>query len=181
MPKINEIESAWLNFVQSAIGLNFPDHTAIFSQQDGPRPDKPYLTLKLTGPFRVTTTDPRTFDSDSNTFKFAGYRRFNLSIQSYGLENLDVLDEIILGTQDPEYKSILKDCDIGIESRGNVTDITSLISTKWEKRGSLDISFITSKIKLTNIGLIESAEIDGEVENADGSKTIINKFTVPEP
>jgi len=178
---MSDIELAWFNFVTASILTDFPDHKVIFSEGDGPRPQKPYVTLKITGPNRVTITDPRRYNSDADKFRFEGHRRYNLSLQSYGVDHTDVLDEIILGTQDPDLKQVLKDCDIGVEIRGNVTDITSLVSTAWEKRGSLDISFLASKIKLTNIEPVESAEIDGEMSRADDTKIIVNKFTVPEP
>jgi len=181
MSSRTEIENAWFSFVSAAILANFPDYKVIIAEDNGPRPDKPYLTMKITGPNRVTTTDPKVYDEDEEKFKFVAHRRYNISFQSYGLDHTDVLDEIILGTMDPEFRSLLRECDIGVEIRGNITDITGLVSTAWEKRGSLDISFLTSKIKLTNIGPIESAEIDGEMARQDDTKIIVNKFTVPEP
>ena len=181
MPKLSEIENTWVAFVKASIADDFPNHNVILAEQDGPRPQKPYLTIKITGPFRVMTTDPKKYNVAADKFRFESWRRFNASFQSYGLEHTDVLDEIILQTQSPDFKKILKDCDIGVELRGSVVDITGLVSTSWEKRGSLDISFLASKIKLTNIGTIESAEIDGEMVKEDDTKIIVNKFTVPEP
>jgi len=181
MATLEEIENAWVKFTKAAILADFPNHSVILSEQDGSRPAKPYITIKITGPNRVMETDPKVFDETSQTFKFVGRRRYNVSFQSYGLNHTDVLDDIIIGSQNLEFNTTLKQCDIGIEIRGNITDISSTVSTAWEKRGSLDISFLASKIKLTNIGPIESAEIDGKAIKPDATEIIIDKFTVPEP
>ena len=181
MPKLLEIENTWLNFINTAINADFPNHTVIHAEPNAPRPNKPYLTLKISGPNRVMITDPKKYNAATDKFRFETQRRYNISIQSYGVEHTDVLDEIILGTQDPDLKQVLKDCDIGVELRGNVTDITGLVSTGWEKRGSLDISFLASKIKLTEIEPVESAEISGEIIKEDETKINVNKFTVSEP
>lgn len=176
-----QLETAWFNFVSIAIKDEFPDHSVIFAESDGPRPDKPYLTLKVTGPARVTTTDPKVYNADADKFRFETWRRYNLSIQSYGVSHLDVLDDIILGSQNPDFKQNLTDCDIGVEIRGNIIDLSDKHSTGWERRGSLDISFLASKIKLTNIGTIESTEISGEMVKANDDKINVDKFTVSEP
>ena len=181
MSKLEEIENTWLAFVSAAIIKDFPNHNVIHAQPNAPRPTKPYLTLKITGPNRVMITDPKKYNAAADKFRFETHRRYNISFQSYGVEHTDVLDEIILGTQDPDLKEVLKNCDIGVEIRGNVTDITGLVSTGWEKRGSLDISFLASKIKLTDIGPVESAEISGEVIKEDDTKINVNKFTVSGP
>lgn len=178
--RVDELNLAWLNFIKAAILSDYPDHTVIFAERDGPRPNKPYLTLKINGPFRVTITDSRKFNEETETFEYQGHRRYSLSVQSYGIDHLDVLDDILIGTQNPEHNHLLKAWDIGIENRGNIIDISDRVSTAWEKRGSLDISFLSSKIKNTNIGIIETVEIGGEVANGDDEK-IINTFTVPEP
>ena len=181
MPKLLEIENTWLGFIVAVISNDFPNHKVIFAEPNAPRPTKPYLTLKITGPNRVMIIDPRRYNAAADKFRFETQRRYNVSFQSYGVEHTDVLDEIILGTQDPDFKEILKNCDIGVEIRGNVIDITGLVSTGWEKRGSLDISFLASKIKLTEIEPVESAEISGEIIKEDETKINVNKFTVSEP
>ncbi len=63
MPKVSEIENSWFNFVKVAIARDFPNHSVIFSEGNGPRPAKPYLTLKINGPFRVTETDPKIYNA----------------------------------------------------------------------------------------------------------------------
>ncbi len=181
MPKLVEIENTWLDFIKTVISVDFPNHKVIFAEPNAPRPTKPYLTLKITGPNRVMITDPKKYNVAADKFRFETQRRYNLSIQSYGVDHTDILDEIILGTQNPDFKQVLKDCDIGVEIRGNVIDITGLVSTAWEKRGSLDISFLASKIKLTDIGTVESAEISGEITKEDDTKINVNKFTVSGP
>lgn len=181
MPKLTEIQGAWFAFVKETIKTDFAGHNIIHAEPNAPRPQKPYLTLKITGPNRVFITDPLKHNATADKFQFEGQRRYNISIQSYGVDHTDVLDDIVIGTQNPDLNQILKDCDIGVEIRGNVSDITGLVSTAWEKRGSLDISFLASKIKLTEIENINSAVIEGEAIKEDETKIIIEKFTVSGP
>lgn len=168
------ILTAWRNFCNNVLPAD-ENWTVVYSEEisgrDAPRPQKPYLTLKIiSGPRKVHEDDLR--KNDDGTFEIVGQRAFTLSLQAYGPNCLDRLDDLSIALDDPDHFYQLKqDADIAVTNRGNVLDVSTKLATGYEKRGSLDIVFNSSKNKVTEIDRIEGVEISGEVN--DEVKTVI--------
>ena len=159
------IEQAWLDYCNTVLNSDpVPENNiwtvtlAEASQGNGgPRPQKPYVTLKIiSGPGRITIDDELRNKENTDEFYLVGQRSYTLSIKSYGAEYIDGLSDITTCFDDPDIVQQLKnDADISVTNKGTVSDISGVLETGYEKRGTLDIFFNSSNNKLTSIGPIE--------------------------
>ncbi len=182
-----EIYQAWIDYCK----LVLPEWTITRAEQmtgkDGPRPDKPYLTLKIiAGPGRLAIDDnliPIAGTDDS--FNMTSLRSSTLSIRSFGRndyeEHIDALELLSTCLSDPDKNVPLKkDNKIGIGIRGPVVELNGLVETGYEHQGSVDIGFNSVHNKVANIGSIENVEVSGSISgnaNDDPIETnsVINK------
>lgn len=163
-----QIILAWINYAREVL----PEHWTItraesISGNDGPRPPKPYVTLKIiSGPRQPTLDDVNIYDEQSESFYLVGFRGYTISFKSYGEGFSDALEEISTYLDDPEFSAILKqEADIAITSKGNVVDISAQLETGYERRASLDITFNSSNNKKSRVGLIEKVEVKGSISS----------------
>ena len=183
-----QIEDSWFTFANTNTP---PEVTVIFSDQvsgeQGPRPKKPFITIKLlTGPIAKNFDDLR-FKGDLGppeennvAYNLAGIRQNTVSLQAFGVGSQDNLALLQTLVDDPVAKQVLKTgADIAIVSRGQVLDVSELIDVGFERRHVLDIVFNTSSKVETVPGSIEKASISGKLKKADGSEIEIDEFEVP--
>lgn len=182
----DKIIQTWLDYCRKVLPEEWTVTRAeSVSGKDGPRPPKPYLTLKIiSGPRKLTLDDNVCFNGKSEgsrNFNLVGIRGYTLSIKSFGIDYIDALEDVSTCLDDPDLNTFLKqEADIAITNKGDVIDVSALLETGYERRGSLDIIFNSSKNKETSIGLIENVEVSGSISsngNEDPIETsnIINK------
>lgn len=183
---LDTIIQAWIDFCRNALPAEWTVTRAEeVTGKDAPRPQGPYITLKIiSGPRPITLDDYKVFNGQeegNDNFDICGQRAYTLSINAFRSGNNDALSRILALLDVPQYYEQLKeDADIAVTNRGSVVDISSLLDTGFEGRSALDIEF-NSSIKVSNIGvgLIESVQVEGELETEDGriinTSDIINK------
>ena len=182
------IYQAWLDYCRAVLPNEWTlTRAESISGKDGPRPAKPYLTLKLlSGPSKKTIDDPLVFNGEiegEKNFDLVGIRGYTLSIQAFGREekdeHVDALEDISTCLDDPDLKQILRDkANIGISSKGDVLDLSSLVETGFEGKASLDIAFNSSNNKETNVGLIENVEVSGQSSQNANEDPINSSITI---
>jgi len=173
--KTSTIQKAWYDYLNSVL----PEEvTVVFAEEleneGGPRPQKPYVTLKLiSGPRHLTLDDEIRFSG--NNAALVGQRAYTLSVQSFGADHIDYLNDISTYLDDPNKFSKLKsDADIAVTNRGAVLDISQQIGTAFERRASLDIIFNSSNNKPIDIEVIENVSISGTLTTQDGKEKTVN-------
>lgn len=186
----NTIEQAWFDYCT----LNTPNEfTIIFSEEvsgsQGPRPQKPFITLKLlTGPIPRGSFDNLRFKGDNGppnennvAYELSGLRQNSISIQAFGKDSQDTLGLLLTLLDAPQSIADFKaSADIAIVSRGEVTDISALIDVGFERRHSLDILFNTSSNVEIVPGSIEKTQVSGKMKKADGTEIIVDPVDIPE-
>ncbi len=144
---IREVEDALVEALTTICGI-----TVILLDQPGPRPDKPYVTLKLTGPTKIGSRDNLTDD-----FQLQGMRSFNASINVYADvptgDDVDPLNafqcaETIQSSFDrPDIIEELGLKEIGISTIGAVQDVGAALDTRHEDRAQLDVAILKASNK----------------------------------
>jgi hypothetical protein len=177
--KFNQIIQAWIDYCNQVL----PDEWTVtraeeVTGKDAPRPQGPYITLKIiSGPRKITMDDELRFNGKSegkNNFNLVGQRAYTLSVKSFRAGHNDALSDISTYLDDPDFCEILKEkACISVTNKGDVLDISGLIDTGFEGRSQLDIFFNSSNNRETRVGLIENVEIEGETRN-EGFGNIIN-------
>jgi hypothetical protein len=173
--------SAWFDFAEN----NTEDEvTVIYEESSGPRPPRPYVTLKIiAGPSEKAFDELRPIPADPNKkFDLTGIRQYTVSMKAFGEAAHDILSDLQLCLEAPDsIEFFIRNEDIAVVSRGPVTDISALLETGFETRAVMDVIFNAVVSKVVDPSTIESTEISGTLENADGSDTTVGPFEVPVP
>lgn len=185
------ILQSWFSYCDSNTPANV---TVVFAEEvsgsQGPRPQKPFITLKLvSGPTPKGSTDNLRFKNDPGppeennvTYELSGLRQHSISIQSFGEGSQDNLAKLQTLFDSPIVVQFFKDNgDIAIVNKGTVIDISALIDVGFERRHSLDVIFNTSSNVDVIVGSIEKAEVGGTLKKADGTEIIVDPVEIPEP
>ena len=174
-----KILTTWLRAIRQLLSDN--SVTIIFAEQPGPRPEKPYISLKLlAGPSPLGSFDDfRRDETTQNRFVISGMRQYTLNIQVFGPDSLAIVDQVQTLMDSPNIFPLLRndDVDLAVVERGGVDDISELLDTGYEARVSMDVVFNAAVNVVVDPGTIESVEWSGEIENGD---TIEVSGTVPE-
>ena len=184
MVKHETIIQTWIDTIREIVRDRYliTREEAMFNG-DGPRPDCPYITVKIiSGPEKITSFDPLVFNGKSGggrNFNLVGQRTYTISIKAIDGCPTDILNEIATRMDDPDIYGKLKcDADISVYQISRVIDITALINTGYERRSSIDFLFYSSNNIETGVGLIEKANVKGELSSNNNNREVeiqINK------
>lgn len=150
--------------IQRAIYNWFTDTTnvqAIWAEQEGPRPPRPYASLKLiTGPVKTNGIDDMQYVSDGK-YSLKGDRRITCSINVFGTDAHDILALARDSLDDPSVVDSLFADGLSIWDEGDPQDLTAKLETHWETRAQMDTVFgLASELEIEP-GIIETVELSG--------------------
>lgn len=146
-----------------------PAEKVIWVNENAPRPPLPYLAIKVS-PARRVGKDWYSDVSDEGLQTVIGDREFTFSIQSFGHESpvsylQDLADKLQLISVGDKFRA----AGMAIRDSKPAMDISALLSnTKMEKRANLDLILGYRSIQTDNVGVIETANIEGR-DNGLGS------------
>ena len=145
----------------------------IWADQNSPRPPLPYSVIKINS-VRYVNQDHYGDPDNAGIQTVKGDREFTLNVQMFGESDVvsslsGVVDRLRLTSNIDKFMS-KKLTAFNTEA---VTDISALLdSTVIEKRASVDI-FMRYKSSLTdNVGIIETASIEGDDDSSAPKYTI---------
>lgn len=155
------------------------------SQRNAVIPSVPFINYRVNSIAPVGTTDhfgPP--DPDSGAASISGSRNIGIFLQAFGDGSIQKLMDINEALRNPVILADLQ--NVGLVFAGtpagvlNITDVEVSGATELEERASLDLMFRVG-LPFTeqsepgpNLGVIESVDIDGEVDG------VVLDFTVPE-
>lgn len=151
---------AWL---KAATGL--PDEKVIPSDDKGPRPALPYLTVKVIVSDVPVGHDEqrRGLDGSGNpVVHILGQRRATLSIQGFGAATSESLAMANLKLLDPSTRDTLRIAGVSLRALGGLTDISRVVDTAFEARflREYDVAYRISSAPVEQVPLSEvSAEL----------------------
>ena len=157
------------------------DSTVVFSDQNAPRPNKSYISMKILSIIDIGQRDARLPADVNGDSEFVGNKEFTLSMQCHGTDALNILSTLKDSLNAPTELQTLRDNGVVFVDQLLFTDITALLETIWEERGQLDLLFRTVSTSTHNVGIIERVNIDGDYLDANGDVSIDNSFTVTDP
>lgn len=172
------IIQAWIDYCK----LVLPEYTVTRAEEltgsDAPRPQGPYLTLKIiSGPRYVQEDDWKTIENDE-TVTISGQREYTVSIKAFRSGHNDALSLVQARLQDPDFYDQLKaSANISVSNKGDVIDISGKLETGYEGRSSLDINFYSSNNISTGIEVFDRVKIDGELTGEDEE---VKEIDIPE-
>lgn len=175
------IEDAVYTWVQVSTG-----QTVIFAEQGPPRPDTPYLTIKVNGPVSVGFDEGRgladpTGAPDPAVQTYRGEREVSVSVQAFGAGALDYARAAARALSTETTRSQLAAASLfhrGIVPA--VNELTELLETEFEERAQFDATLGFAEEYTDDVYLIEDVEGQGTFENPPRLDRV-EPFTVSKP
>lgn len=169
------IENAAIAWVAAATS-----ETAIVSEQGKPRPETPYLTVKVSPPRAMGhDVDGGLVDPGAPAYAtqtYLGQREVAVSIQAYGAGAMDIARSAAnaLGTETTRAQLGA----VGLFRRGAlpaITDLTGLLDTDFQERAQFDVIFGLVDSYTDSVPLIETVEGQGTFDDR------VETFTAAKP
>jgi hypothetical protein len=156
-----------------------PGVTVIWAEQNAPRPQGEFVTLKIiSGPIKIGRDESRISETIPGQLDIIGHRSFIVSINSYGGDALVLLLKLqdslsLLSVRDP-----LSTAGLTVNDVGNVRDVTAVVDTRFERRANLEVTFSYVTTYDENPGYIEKVSVAENYLDGDGSSQITRTSTV---
>lgn len=159
---------AIISWIETALSI-----TAIWDKQNKSKPDLPYISCNIIAGPQLDGTPERTYKT-TDIYTYIFRKIFTLSIQIHAITNhLGFLSALINSMTLPPQRatffaaglSIYNDIDI------SPTDISELLDTGFEKRGSIDVTMAFAEevdstvVEINTIGL--KGKSGSKFENID--------------
>ena len=174
----SSVRTSLYNWVIANVPNGMP---AIYLYNNSPRPTVDYLSLYISQVTQIGwdyTQDPL---DDSGIAEMVGDREFTFQIQGYGGDPLTVLNNLRSSLQKQTVLDSLRASGIVFANWFSINDITDLVDSRFEQRGTLDILFRMADVYDDNLGVIDSIVLEEVYRDAQGNIVYDKTFTIPAP
>lgn len=167
---MKSIEDALLSWVKISTALD--DEHAFFSDQKVPRPNGPYVTLRVISTKQMGLQDEKTYDYDAARplgqeigITLTALRSVHVSVQVWQtptthvseLTAVDIATRLQLGLRRPSVVTVLDGAGIAVFDVGDVRNLPALLDANFEGRAQFDLGFLANVDQVTDfIGYIAS-------------------------
>lgn len=137
----------------------------VWADQAAPRPPRPYVTLRLTGPRRVSGHDEARYTGSGEIFDHVGHRELTLEVQAIAEDQIQAHDLAIKLNNSLSRVGVsaaLYSVGVSISDEGDVKNITIMQDTTYESRYAFDATLLTVAQISEDLGAIETVELNGE-------------------
>jgi hypothetical protein len=151
----------------------------IYYYPNAPRPTVDYVTLYITSVTQIGrdyTSDP---SNDAGIANMSGDREFTLQVQAYGDDPLTVLENLRTSLQKESVLDSLRATGISYVNWFPIQDITSLIDSRFEQRGTMDLLFRMAQTYTDTIGVIDTVQVTETVKDQEGNDVEHITLTIP--
>ena len=139
---------------------------AVFANENGSRPELPYLTLNVTLNSKIGTPYyPKASDTGNQNIKYD--IDYTVSINGYGKTVLNYMENLRDSFQTQTGMTWSQTEGIALRSEDNITDITALISSEFEKRFLYEVIFGTAHEIVDNPNFVDNITGNGIVDGVN--------------
>lgn len=139
--------------------ITFPT-PIIWANQSEPRPGKPYFTMYVTTGSDLLSFEELNFEGN---FKRVSQRRATVSFNCFGHESIELMTQLQTAFQSDKEVLNFSRKNIALIDEGVVTDLTTLIDTRYESRSQMDCTFNWTSIVDEPIESIEEVVVNNNV------------------
>lgn len=133
--------------------------TVIRARRNGPKPRKPFATLRLYG-FRKIGMDEERPTGTAGELEIWGEREATLEVQYFGDDAQNKLLTVEQSLQRPTIVDRCVDAGVAFFDAGSVQDLTALLDTTlYEERAAIDLSIRFAVTVADNPGFITRVNI----------------------
>lgn len=158
-------------------------NSVIWANQNGVTPNKPHVTLFLSTFIKVGRDSQLPVDDVSGDAVIKGDRELTLSIQHFGDQALENLDQIRSSLDKPTVLEGLSVNSIAVvDDTLSIIDLSTIFNNAFEPRASIDILFrISSNYGSTstdNVNVIENIDIQSEYKDVEDNTITNNNINI---
>ena len=130
----------WTDFENTlhAMVVALTGKVAIWEKQNGPKPKKPYLTMRLSSLRRVGLDEQRR-TATAGEVEVVGPREVTLSLQWLGENSMGGLTDLGQALQKPTIADKCMAAGFAVFDVDAVQELGALSGTTWEERAALDL------------------------------------------
>jgi hypothetical protein len=172
----NSVRTSLYNWVVANVSSGMP---VIYLYNNSPRPTVDYITLYISSVTQIGWDFVQSPLDDVGSSQQVGDREFTLQINAYGGDPITVLQNLRTSLQIQSVLDTLRANGIVFANWFPINDITELVDSRYEQRGSMDILFRMADIYSDNVGVIDTVVYEEKYLNADGSVIIDRTYTIP--
>jgi len=154
----DEIEDALFEILQPLLpeGVKL-----IWSDPSAPRPPKPYVMMDfLVYGRRVGKDELR---QSSSGWDRKGLREFVLSVNAYGQDAHEILDELLTGMSLESTVAALSEANFSSVNESEIRDLTLLIEQRYETRAQIDLTFYRTVTKPEELDWFDKVEVNDQL------------------
>lgn len=142
------------------------------------RPDRPYMSMKITTPAKRFGDDTLDVSLDNNgnpidgQFVHGGPRRMTISFHAYGQSHEEAYEYMNLWQGALDLVAVqlaLRQSGIAVWTIGDVADLSQLLNTAYEGRAQMDVTFGLASNIVENVGNIEEVQATGTAQTDAGN------------
>jgi hypothetical protein len=135
----------------------------IWQQESGPRPPRPYATLRLnTGQVKIGGQDNLRQDPTTGVYSLNGPRRITVACNIYGDGALERLTKVRDSLDDPAVIDQLDASGIAVEDDGEPQNITEALESHFEDRALMDVIFLVQADRTTGATSVAKISLNGK-------------------
>lgn len=176
-----------INFYNLKVALynwavaNTPTGTpVIYYYANAPRPTVDYVTLFLQNFMQIGWDYTPAPSDNAGDVIMVGDREFTLQIQAYGTNSFGLLEGLRTSLQKQTVLDSLAVSGIVLVNWFPIQDITQLVDSRFEERGTLDILFRIAQQETDVLGTIAQLELQEIVYDVDAT-VILNQTVLLPP
>jgi len=144
--------------------------SVIYADQSSPRPNYPYAVLRLESIVKVGWDELRSLD-DQNIATYGGQRRGSVSIDYFGNNPVQEMTKAANSLEKQSILDLFSSGGIAIQEKNEVLNLTRILETDFEPRASFDFFIGFADNYEDDLGIIESVEIAGEMDEGNFTVT----------
>lgn len=154
---LETVKTNLYTWAKSVLPTNYP---VIMYYENAPRPETDYVSIYVTN-YGMIGQDytPRPQNDVGNVVQ-VGDREFTVQLQAYGGNTYDILESLRYSLQMQTVLDTLRVNGIVFVQQFPIQDITELVNSRFEKRGTMDILFRIGQTYGDVLGSIDTVEIE---------------------
>jgi len=156
--------------------------TAVWANQATPRSAKPYVVLNIISQRDEGEIEVQPPSNSIDPVCLVGRSEFVLSVNCIAApkavsadalgkqQALDMVRKLRMSLSKESVMQAFEDVDVASRDNDGMSDATTELETLWEDRAQMDIHFATLATIEEDIGIIETVDVLGSFNRADGSE-----------
>jgi len=140
----------------------------------GPRPAKPYITVKVGAipEYGVDEVQDKWTTGTTLVRHQRGYRRASISLNGFGAGADDYLEMVRTGLQLPAAVTVRNSTNVSFANPGTILNLTDMLDTSYEQQFAFDLEAAYIQDNTANLDIAATVTVSGSLLGDDDPLSI---------